>query len=292
GDAVQLLVGSEGTLGLITAATLDLAPLPESRVLLLTAAREPRHLLTLVERARELEASACEFFGRRFVELARLEDDPRVGPMARDAYALVLVELDGPSSAVDDALASMQQTVRELGRTGHVARTRTQREELWGIRHAASPVISRVAEEGRVSMQFIEDSVVPPVRLPDYLGGLDEILAEVGTDAVVFGHAGDGNVHVNPLVDVEDPEWRERVGQILERTVDLVARLGGTLAGEHGDGRVRAPFLDRIWSEEAVRCFRTVKETLDPDCLLNPGVILPVEGQASLSALYGAPGRH
>ncbi|MDX1567487.1 MAG: FAD-linked oxidase C-terminal domain-containing protein, partial [Longimicrobiales bacterium] len=132
---------------------------------------------------------------------------------------------------------------------------------------------------------------VPPSRLPDYLAGLGDILAEARTDAVVFGHAGDGNVHVNPLVDVEEPGWRERVSGILDRTVDLVAHLGGTLAGEHGDGRVRAPYLDRIWSEEAVRSFRAVKDALDPDNLLNPGVVLPVEGREPLSTLYGAPER-
>ena len=291
GDPAQLVVGSEGTLGLITSVTLELAPLPESRVLLLTAAREPADLLTLVGRARELDASACEFFGHRFIELAELEDDPRVGSMARNAYALVMVEFDGPASAVEDTLSSFQETARELGSVQRVARTSDERNDLWDVRHAASPVISRAAEQGRVSMQFIEDSVVPPSRLLDYLEGVEEILAEARTDAVVFGHAGDGNVHVNPLVDVEEPGWRERVSGILERTVDLVARLGGTLAGEHGDGRVRAPYLDRIWSEEAVRSFRMVKDALDPANLLNPGVILPVEGLEPLSTLYGAPER-
>lgn len=285
GDPVQLLVGSEGTLGIITSITLKLAPVPESRAVVLTSAKDPDDLLELVRTAGEIDAAACEFFGRRFLELAELEQDPRVGRIARDAYALVMMEIDGEDEAVRNGVASVRRRARELGSGIRVALTPDERVELWEVRHAASPVIARAAEKGRVSMQFIEDSVVPPAHLLEYVSGLETILEDAGTDAVIFGHAGDGNVHVNPLVDVEDPAWRERVAEILESTVDLVADLGGTLAGEHGDGRVRAPYLSRIWPDAAVRSFQEVKETLDPGSVLNPGVILPEEGQKPLAAL-------
>lgn len=285
GDPVQLLVGSEGTLGLVTAVTLKLTPVPRSRGLILTAARGPEDLLELIRVADRIGASACEFFGRRFLEIGKLEDDPRVGAIARDAHSLVMMEVDGTPEMVDRDLTTLRDVAGGLGARSRAARTSRERERLWGIRHAASPVIARAAETGRISMQFIEDSVVPPMALGRYLDGLDRILERAGTDAVVFGHAGDGNVHVNPLVDVEDPDWRSRVREILERTVDLVASLGGTLAGEHGDGRVRAPYLARIWSEPAVAAFETVKHALDPQGILNPGVILPTDGQDPLSHL-------
>jgi FAD/FMN-containing dehydrogenase len=102
----------------------------------------------------------------------------------------------------------------------------------------------------------------------------------------VFGHAGDGNVHVNPLVDVRTPGWRDRVRTVLDTTVALVAELGGTLSGEHGDGRLRAPFLERIWPEPVMAAFRTVKARLDPAGILNPGVILPLPGQDPLEGLW------
>jgi FAD/FMN-containing dehydrogenase len=114
-------------------------------------------------------------------------------------------------------------------------------------------------------------------------------LAAADTDAVIFGHAGDGNVHVNPLVDVRRTDWRARVRSVLDRTVDLVTELGGTLTGEHGDGRVRAPFLSRIWPEIAVRSFRDTKDALDPAGLLNPGVVLPVPDQDPLEGLGERP---
>jgi FAD/FMN-containing dehydrogenase len=107
-------------------------------------------------------------------------------------------------------------------------------------------------------------------------------------DAVVFGHAGDGNVHVNPLVDVGTPGWRDRVRTVLEDTVQLVAGLGGTLSGEHGDGRLRAPLIGRIWPERVVTAFRTVKSRVDPENIMNPGVILPVPGQDPLEGLWDA----
>src|SRR5690606_39084488 len=111
-----------------------------------------------------------------------------------------------------------------------------------------------------------------------------------GMDAVVFGHAGDGNVHVNPLVEVGRPDWRDRVRAVLEATVDLVAELGGTLSGEHGDGRLRAPFLERIWSPPLAGAFRAVQRHLDPTCIFNPGVILPLTGQDPLDGLWAPVG--
>jgi FAD/FMN-containing dehydrogenase len=134
-----------------------------------------------------------------------------------------------------------------------------------------------------VSVRVIEDSVVPDGCLSRYLLGFDDILEGEGTDAVVFGHAGNGNV--NPLVDVGTPDWKERVRRILDRTVDLVASLGGTLSGEHGDGRIRAPFHERVFGRDAALAFRAVKARFDPRGILNPGVIIPGEGQDPLLGL-------
>jgi FAD/FMN-containing dehydrogenase len=134
-------------------------------------------------------------------------------------------------------------------------------------------------------MQFIEDGVVPIARLADYVRLLRSTLARHRLPAVIFGHAGDGNLHVNPLVDVREPGWRDTVEAVLLEIADGVAALGGTLSGEHGDGRLRAPLLERIWGEEMVGLFRTVKEAFDPHGILNPGVILPLAGQRPLDGL-------
>jgi hypothetical protein len=105
---------------------------------------------------------------------------------------------------------------------------------------------------------------------------------------VIFGHAGDAHVHVNPLVDVGRSDWRERVSNILDQVVTLVASLGGTLTGEHGDGRLRTPLLSRVWSEEATRHFAAVKRAFDPQGILNPGVKVPTAGEHALGEIkYG-----
>lgn len=286
GDALQLLVGSEGTLGIVASVTLGLAPLPASRGLHVVGIDAPEALLPAIRSAETVEAEACEFFGRRFLEVASLEEAPGIGPLARGRWGLVLVEVAGTAGAVDDALATLRDAAAHRGAPSREATDPRDRARLWSVRRAASPIVARSALRGLLSTQFIEDSVVPPERLPDYLHGLDAILRAAGLDAVIFGHAGDGNVHVNPLVDVGREGWKRGVRQVLDETVALVAGLGGTLAGEHGDGRLRAPFLERIWPPPAVAAFRIVKETLDPSGILNPGVVLPRPGQDPLEGLW------
>jgi FAD/FMN-containing dehydrogenase len=149
---------------------------------------------------------------------------------------------------------------------------------LWELRHAASPILATLAPT-LASMQFIEDGAVPPDRLPAYVRGVREALARQGIRGVIFGHAGDAHVHVNPLVDLSRPDWRAAIEALLDEVTALAARLGGTLAGEHGDGRLRTPLLDRMWSGEARARFALVKRSFDPSGIFNPGVKVPLPGQ-------------
>ncbi|MCG6957795.1 MAG: FAD-binding oxidoreductase [Gemmatimonadetes bacterium] len=285
GDPLSLLVGSEGTLGILTGIEIRLQKDAVDRGLVVVPLPELELLPAVVGEADAIDAEACEFFGASFIELARLAEDARLGDLVRDAEAVALVEMSGDPAHVRDGAAALHALAARLGVPTLEPRTTEEREALWSVRHAASPVIASRAEEGLVSMQFIEDSVVPLDRFIDYLRSLEVILAEERTKAVIFGHAGDANAHVNPLVDVRAPDWRERVRRILEATATLVAELGGTLSGEHGDGRIRAPFLDRVWKPPLAEAFREVKRTLDPTGLFNPGVIVPLPGQDPLDGL-------
>lgn len=283
GDGAQLVTGSEGTLALVTSAVLRLVERPAERAVVLLRVPDANDLPDMVDAAGSAGAVACEYLGRRIIEMAELARDPEIAPIARDAEGLLLVELEGDRDAVESGLGALRELLPDL--PSRIACDASRRESLWTLRHRASPTIEDAASRGLRSMQFIEDCVVPPGRLPAFLRGLRGILDAADTDAVVFGHAGDGNLHVNPLVDVARPDWRTRVRSILEATVDLVAGLGGTLSGEHGDGRVRAPFLQAIWGADLTRAFETTKSSLDPGAILNPGVILPVEGQDPLDGL-------
>ncbi len=289
GNAVDLLVGSEGTLGFVTSVRLGLLPLPAEQALLLLTLPDLDALSPAVRAANDAGASACEFFARRFLDLAGLRDRTDLSPHIAEAPALLLVEVDGTAEEVAGRVACVRTFARQLGTPILEARGTDERARLWRIRHAASPVVAAAAEGGRVSMQFVEDSVVHSDHLGAYLGGMETLLTLEETDAVMFGHAGDGNVHVNPLIDVRRRDWRARARRILEGTVELVAELHGTLSGEHGDGRIRAPFQERIFGPSFARAFRAVKEALDPRAILNPGVLVAAPGQDPLAGLSPEP---
>ncbi|MEZ4417838.1 MAG: FAD-binding oxidoreductase [Gemmatimonadota bacterium] len=285
GRALDLVVGSEGTLAVITGATLRLDPVPEQRALVAVACPDAEALLGWCAWAREAGSATCEMLGRRLLGMIRLDDDPELSTLGRDLEAVLLLEIEGSAARVDADLGRLLTESRARGTRILVAREEGMIQALWELRHRASPTIAAAAERGLRSLQFIEDSVVPPVALARYIDGVSSLLREETTDAVLFGHAGDAHLHVNPLVDVRRPDWKERVRRLLEGTAALVAELGGTLAGEHGDGRVRAPFLERIWGVERVQRFQALKRAFDPNGILNPGVLLPAPGQDPLEGL-------
>jgi FAD/FMN-containing dehydrogenase len=288
GDAVDLLVGSEGTLAVVVGAEVRLAPIPARRGLALLEFGTLEDAGAAVETVLALGPATCEILDRTFIDLVRSGDEDPGYPLREGLEAILLVEVEGDSAEeVAGALDAVRRGVAGLAARVSVAKDDAEMGRFWHVRHAASPLIAKLAG-GRVSMQFIEDGVVPVGRLADYIRLLRAVLARHGLPAVIFGHAGDGNLHVNPLVDVAAPGWRQKVDAVIDEVTAGVAALGGTMTGEHGDGRLRAPLLERIWGTEMVRRFRVVKDAFDPLGILNPGVILPLPGQTPLDAIkYG-----
>jgi FAD/FMN-containing dehydrogenase len=285
GDAVDLLVGSEGTLALVTGAELDLAPIPAARGLALLEFTDLAAAGAAVMKVLELEPAACEMIDRTFIDLVRAGGEDPGYPLREGLEAILFVEMEGDST--DEVAAALERVSERLSGIADRITTATDPAEqarYWHVRHAASPLIAKLAG-GRISMQFIEDGVVPVDRLADYIHLLRRVLAANDLPAVIFGHAGDGNLHVNPLVDVGAPGWKERVEAIVYEIAEGVAALGGTMTGEHGDGRLRAPLIEIVWGAELVACFRAVKHAFDPLGILNPGVILPLPSQRPLDAI-------
>jgi len=165
-----------------------------------------------------------------------------------------------------------------------VASTAAQEESLWALRHAASPILARLPETRR-SMQLVEDGCVPLERLGAYVRLLRDAAARRGIPIVLFGHAGDGHVHANLLPDVTVPGWERALASLYEEVSAGVLALGGTPAGEHGDGRLRAPLVERLYGAEVATLFRELKAAFDPLTILNPGVILPARGDDPLRHL-------
>lgn len=287
GDLVDLLVGSEGTLVILVGVELALAPLPGATSSVLAAFTTLEAAVDAARGAREHGASTCELLERTFLDVAALA---MAIPAPPGAEAVLLMEAEGESAAEARATATaLGDVARRSGATQVTLALRAPDEEaLWALRHAASPTLARL-EPGLASMQFIEDACVPLERLPDYVRGVRDALARHGIRGVIFGHAGDANVHVNPLVNVHAAGWRDRVLALLDEVTGLVARLGGTLTGEHGDGRLRTPLLERVWSDEARAAFALVKESFDPHAILNPGVKVPLPHQTTPGAIRYDP---
>ena len=290
-ELIDLLVGSEGTLAIIVAVQVKLAPVAAATTSVLASFGSLDEASRGAAAARDAGASACELLDATFLSYAASVEGKGGGRRgAVGAAAILIAEAEGESEDAARAQAKrLEEIFRECGASAiETALTAEAEHELWELRHAASPILA--ALEDATSMQFIEDGAVPPASLPAYVRGVRAALDSQKVPGVIFGHAGDSHVHVNPLLDLRDPDWRGKVESLLESIVSLTSQLGGTLAGEHGDGRLRTPLLDRVWSTEARRCFALVKTAFDPDGIFNPGVKIPLAGQKALGDIKYDPG--
>ncbi|HEV8495979.1 MAG TPA: FAD-binding oxidoreductase [Gemmatimonadaceae bacterium] len=287
-ELVDLLVGSEGTLALFVDIELDLAPVAQATSSILGAFASLEEAVVAAGRARTAGAVACELLDRTFLDVAASGGAARQVPAGTESALLAEVEADDGNSA-EAAARVVEEIFRQAGATTvRIALDQHAETELWELRHAASPILARLDPNLR-SMQFVEDCAVAPEKLPAYVRGVREILAANETRGVIFGHAGDSHAHVNALVDVRSRGWRERVDRILDGVTALTSALGGTVAGEHGDGRLRTPLLPRVWSAEVLDRFREVKAAFDPKNIFNPGVKVALAGERALDAIKYDP---
>lgn len=269
GHLVDLLVASEGTLAVFTEIEVALCPVAGGVATVLATFPSLEHATACAIEARADGAVACELLDRTFLDVA--ESGAPTG-IPSHAEAVLLVELEGENHA-HAASAAVHFADRCRGHGALDVNTATDPADahrLWALRHAASPILAQLAPRLR-SMQFIEDGCVPPAQFPAYVRGVRRALDAAGIRGVIFGHAGDAHAHVNPLVDTTQPGWRDRVYGLLSDVCALTASLGGTLAGEHGDGRLRAPLWPSVWSLEARAAFAQIKAAADPALVLNPG---------------------
>jgi FAD/FMN-containing dehydrogenase len=290
-DLVDLLVGSEGSLAIIVAIQLTLSPLPAATSSVLGSFPSLEEAAAAATRAVESGASACELLDRTFLAYAATAHggNEKFRERIQGAAAILLAEVEGENA--DAAGAGVRRLAEAFKASGardvDIALTPESEHDLWELRHAASPILA--ALDNSTSMQFIEDGAVPLPKLPDYVQGVRKALAEREVTGVIFGHAGDAHVHVNPLIDVRQPDWRKKISSLLDDVVGLTSRLGGTLTGEHGDGRIRTPLLKRVWHKDAISAFALIKNAFDPSNIFNPGVKVPLPRQQAIGDIKYDP---
>ncbi|MBW8310816.1 MAG: FAD-binding protein [Rhizobium sp.] len=269
-DLSRLLIGSEGTLALIVEATLKLTPLAPKRRALRALYADVESAAAAVARlmAQPVTPSMLEFMDGDCVRLAR-----EVGgaDLPADAGALLMIEADGDEALLDAAEAALRQAAQGPGCLGVGAATdEAAREKLWAARKALSPALRTLAP-GKIN----EDVVVPVSRIPELVAAVRTASAAQSLPIVCFGHAGNGNLHVNILYDPADAAQAARAGAALESVFDAVIALGGLVSGEHGIGLVKRELLARSLTPPTLALMRAIKAQFDPDGILNPGKVLP-----------------
>jgi FAD/FMN-containing dehydrogenase len=283
GDVLDLIIGAEGTLGIVSEIEWRLDHIPPFRAGLRVHLASLDRLSDLVIALNRCEPSALELLDRTFLELIGAGTWGGVSDgFVPEAILLVELERSDPE-ALQEVLAAASEAIQPWATSIERAYSPPEAERLWAIRHAASPILAGLPEDRR-SLQVIEDACVPVERMGEYIRIVRRAAAERDLPVVMFGHAGDGHIHVNLLPDVGQTGWKEAITGILEEVTDAVVRLGGTPSGEHGDGRLRADALAKVYGSEIVDLFRLVKLSFDPLGILNPGVILP-SGELPISRL-------
>ena len=273
-DLPRLLVGSEGTLAVITKIVLRLIPLPEAKRTMLAffedLAVAVRAVSTLI-RSRVVPTT-LEFLDR--VCIACVRDDMGIA-VPEGAAAMLLIEVDGDETLVARDAQRVREVVLQAGATRFLeARDPAEAERLWEARRNVSPAL-QVLRPGKVS----EDVVVPRSRLADLVAYLEALSKTHGQPIAAFGHAGDGNIHVHVLLDPEVPEERENTERIVQALFEEVIRMGGTLSGEHGVGITKSRYLHLELSPPVQQLMRRLKQAFDPHGILNPGKIFPEGGE-------------
>ncbi len=283
---VPLVVGSEGTLAVVTEAEVALVPRPAVRGLLVPQFASLRAAMDALAACLEGRPSAVELMDEMLLDLARgnLSLKDTMAAVEGRPAALFMVEFSGDDEAeVADRIERLRRRLRDApGVTAVVtALDPALRNPLWNLRSAAVPLLLGVPGD-RKPVAFVEDTAVAPEHLPEFVARFQEVLRRHGTSGSFYGHASVGCLHIRPVLNLKDGEDVARMRRIMEDVSDLVLEFGGALSGEHGDGLARSEWNRKMFGEQVYQAFRRVKQAFDPDNLLNPGKVVdapPMTGQ-------------
>lgn len=270
-DLVGAVVGSEGTLGIVTEVTVRLTPIPEKIETLLCVFADVVSACRAVGEVigAGLVPAALEIVDQRTIRA--VEDSMYAAGLDRDAGAILIAELDGPACALPAQVEAMRDAARRNGATNvQVARDEEERVKFWRARKGAFGAMGRLAPD-----LFVHDAVVPRAKLPEILEKVCEIGDRYGLILSNVFHAGDGNLHPNISFDRRDPDELARVMKAGEEILELCVAAGGVITGEHGIGIEKRDFMRLVFSEEDLLPMHYLRDAFDPERYCNPGKALP-----------------
>nr|WP_208414676.1 FAD-linked oxidase C-terminal domain-containing protein [Paenibacillus castaneae] len=271
-DLTKLLVGSEGTLAIITEATLKLVPPPKSKKTMLAMYKDLYGAARTVSRIIEAKIipATLEFMDNPTIRV--VDDFAKLG-LPRDMEAILLIEQDGDLEAVERDIERIREICEaESADRVEVAESREHAEKLLTARRSAFTALARLRPT-----TILEDATVPRSKIADMVLRINEIARKYNVSIATFGHAGDGNLHPTATTDARDHDEVHRVEQAFEEIFEAAIELGGTITGEHGVGLVKAPFLEWKIGKTGIEVMRGIKQAFDPHNLLNPGKMFAKE---------------
>lgn len=277
-DLTRLIIGSEGTLGIITEATLKLTPLPEAkktlRAIYETVGDAAKAVSAIM--AQPVIPCALEFMDGNAINMIRHYTQT---DLPENAGAMLMIEVDGQVEGLDYAAEKVMKAATNTGLLSiRLAQNAEEVKALWDTRKALSPALRKVAPK-----KINEDVVVPVTEMPALISGLDTLSKKYELPIINFGHAGNGNIHVNLLLDPDDPIQSEKADVCLDEIFSLVLDLNGTLSGEHGVGLVKRDYVNRELDKVSVNLMHAIKHQFDPKGLLNRDKMIPLCQSSSKS---------
>lgn len=269
-DMTRLLCGSEGTLGIITKIIFKILPFPDAKKTMLTIFDSidgaAKAVSTII--GNKIIPATLEFMD--YATLQCVERRFNLG-IPTEGRAVLLIEVDGDRDLIEKQAARIQELITPLGLVQfRAAKDDAESEELWRVRRLVSPSLRDIG-----STKYNEDIVVPRSKLPDVIRTIEKIQQKYNIPIVNFGHAGDGNIHVNIMIDKNIPGMDEKAHEVIREVFQAVLALNGTMSGEHGVGLSKAPYIELELSPQQIGAMKAIKAALDPNNILNPGKMFP-----------------